>query len=591
MAACVMSIFNALHFVRPWWFFAVIPFFFLLWLFARGKFSGKSWEKVCDVHLLPFMLLGRTIDVGKRSFLILASIAGMLGIIALAGPAWERLPQPVLRDDAALIVVFDLSLSMNAVDFKPNRLVRARFKISDLLSQRGHGQTGLVVYARDAFSVVPITDDTAAIELYLQSLDTSLMPRQGSRADLGLQEASALLQKINADAGDVLLVTDYADARVLAQARQLNEKKYKVSVLGIGTEDGGPISLPSGEFLSHKGEVVVPQLADAILNEVAQAGGGIYVQFDPFASSDVEKLGNFFKSHASSTQSKKEGEATADVWREEGPWLILLMLPIVAFGFRRGLLAVAVFSLVQPNLSYALDWSDLWLRPDQQGARVLERGEAEQAAELFESKEWKATAQYRNGDFSDAVETLENLDGVTNWYNKGNALVGAGNLQAAVEAYRHAVEIDPTMEDAIHNLGVVEELIKQMQVQKAQQSDEEGDGESQQNASAAGNESNEDNGEEESDSESGEEKSEENEDLSENSEADEADDEGDEGEDGSDSDSADASSPLETLTEKDQAIEQWLRGVPDNPGRLLKRKLKHLSRKKKDKGRQGDKPW
>lgn len=602
----VSGVLGALHFVRPWWFAALIPLAGLLWLLARGRFSGGGWEAVCDAHLLPFMLLGRMINVGRRSFLWLTGLAGVLAVTALAGPAWERLPQPVVRDDSALVVVFDLSLSMDAVDIKPNRLLRARFKINDLIKQGVHGQTGLVVYARDAFTVVPVTDDSAAIELYLQSLDTRLMPRQGSRADLGLQEAGALLQKVDSELGDVLLVSDYADARVVGQARLLNDKGYKVSVLGVGTESGGPVSLPSGDFLSHEGEVVIPRFEENALREVARAGGGAYVHFDPFAGSDVEALNEWFDVHVTTTQSRRESEVSADAWREEGPWLVLLMLPIAAFGFRRGLLALAAVAvgamLIVPPPAYALSWADLWLRPDQQGERALEEGDAERAAELFENDEWRAAAQYRGGDYAGAVKTLEPLDGAAVAYNKGNALAGAGKLKEAVEAYRDALEINPAMEDAAYNMGVVEQLLQMMQQQQMQQGGEGEEGEegeqqqAQQQARQQGEQQDQQDGDEpqqdspspdESDendkNESGDEQEGEEQDREENADA---------SEDESGGDGEPAADPApETMTEKDQAVEQWLRGVPDDPGRLLKRKLRHLSRAKKKNDAEPEKPW
>ena len=584
---------GALHFIRPWWFAALLPLAVVLWLLARGRFSGKNWEAVCDPHLLPFMLLGRTLDLGRRGFLYLTGLAGALAVTALAGPAWERLPQPVLRDDSALVVVLDLSLSMDAVDVKPNRLSHARFKINDLLDRRSHGQTGLVVYARNAFTVVPITDDTAAIELYLRSLGTGLMPRQGSRADLGLQEAGALLQKIDADTGDVLLVTDYTDARTLNHARRLNDKGYTVSVLGVGTESGGPISLPSGGFLSHAGEVVVPRFTESGLSKVARAGGGVYVRFNPFASGDVEKLGEWFDGRLSTIESRKESEASTDLWREEGPWLILLMLPIAALGFRRGLLLVsACLVLAQPQPAYAANWADLWSRPDQQAAQALEEGDAARAAELFEDDQWKAAAQYRAGDFTGAVETFGTLDGAANWYNKGNALVGAGKLKEAIEAYKRALEIAPDMEDARYNQQLVGQMLKEMQTRQMQRGEEGEQGDEQQGQQARAREDGEESGEE-SEEDGGES-------AQSDSPGDEADEAGaeesdeqqaDSGAEEGDGDSAGASSPLETMAEKDQAIEQWLRSVPDDPGRLLKRKLRHLDRGRKTRDEPGDKPW
>ena len=585
-----MRAFDALHFVRPWWFVAFVLLAALLWLLAHGRFSGKRWEAICDRHLLSFMLLGRTIDVSRRSFLYLAGFAGALAITALAGPAWERLPQPVLRDNSALVIVFDLSLSMDAIDIKPNRLSRARFKIRDLIDQRNHGQTGLVVYARDAFTVVPLTDDTAAIELYLGVLNTELMPRQGSRADLGLQEAGVLLQKIDAAVGDVLLVSDYVDTRAQTKARQLNLRGHTVSVLGIGTESGGPVSLHSGEFLSHKGEVVIPRFSEADLDKVAQAGGGIYVRFNPFGSDDVETFVSWFGSRLSAIERKRESEISADLWREQGPWLILMMLPVVALGFRRGLLVVSMCAvLVQSEPAYAADWANLWLRPDQQAVRALEKGDAARAAELFESSEWRAAAQFRNGDFAGATETLEALDSTASWYNKGNALAHSGKLKEAIEAYRHALGITPDMEDAQFNMNLVKQVLKQMKTQQMQASGqgEESDGDEGQQAQQAQAQRGDEGGDKQQQAEPSKDRSDQG-DEQELAEEDTSEDgEGADGKDNSDS----ASPPVQTMAEDDQAVEQWLRGVPDNPGRLLKRKLLHLSRNKKSPGKAEDKPW
>ena len=592
-----------LLFLRPWWFAALLPLAGLLWLLVYRRASDRSWERVCDLWLLPFMLLGQDMNVRRRGFIFLTGLAGALAIIALAGPAWERLPQPVARDDAALVVVFDLSLSMRAVDIKPDRLSQARFKVSDLLARRERGQTGLVVYARNAFTVVPVTDDNAAIELYLQSLDTNLMPNQGSRADLGLQEAFSLLQRVKAERGDVLLITDYADTRVIEQARKLGGKEYEVSVMGIGTEAGGPVFLSSGDFLSHAGEVVVPQFADGVLREVAQAGGGVYVRFDAFGNSDVQRLTQWLESRESPGLGTGDRKATADKWREEGPWLLLLLLPILLPGFRRGVLAVAVCAaLMQPGPAYALDWAldwdSLWLRSDQQAERALQKGEADRAAELFDDRKWKAVAQHRSGDFAGAVETLEPFDGAADWYNRGNSLVGAGKLQEAIEAYRHALEMNPGLEDAGYNMAMVREFIKQMPAQEAQQGDGE-EGEKSDAQSSADGENQQ--GQQQDDDNGQTPEGEDEQDLAEGDDGsgdrdEDGEDEGSEeregkSEDGEDGDAVDNASLPETLTERDQAIEQWLRGVNESPGRLLKRKLKQLSRKKKNPLGSGEKPW
>lgn len=570
------------HFLRPAWFLALLPLALLLAYLARGGLARSNWEAVCDRHLLPFILMGRAV-AGRRRSLALIAAAGVLALTALAGPAWERLPQPVFRDQSAFVIALDLSRSMDATDIEPSRLSRARFKMTDLLSQRKSGQTALVVYANQAFVVVPLTDDRNAIELYLQSLTTDLLPAQGSRPDRALQEAGALLQQAGVPAGDILLVTDYADARAAAEARHLAGKNYRVSVLGVGTAGGAPVPTKSGDFLTHGGEIVVPALAGDALREVAQAGGGIYRRLGLAGSADVSDLAAWAQTSPAAKAEDSEQAAT-EVWRERGPWLLLLLAPLAALAFRRGVLAAtaALLLLPLPQAGHAQSWPDAWLRPDQQAARALEGGDAARAARLFEDARWRAAAQYRNGDYADAAKTLEPFAGAGDWYNRGNALAHAGDLQQAVAAYRRALELAPDNADARHNLNLVEQVMQQMQQQmqqggegeQQQAQQQEGDGEdqarrAQQQRAGADND----------ESEGGDEQ---------DAAGDSDDAQGDNAAAAGADDSA-----TQAMTEDEQAIEQYLRRISDDPRRLLQRKLHHLNRRKERASgeRGGESPW
>ena len=154
------------HFIRPYWLLTLIPWLGVLVLTARHKLQQGNWSKVCDEALLPFILQQKAVNRSRVS-LTMGGLASLLAIGALAGPTWERLPAPVFRNDSALVIALDLSRSMDAADIKPNRLVRARYKIADILKQRKDGQTALLVYAGDAFTVTPLTDDTDTIAVWL----------------------------------------------------------------------------------------------------------------------------------------------------------------------------------------------------------------------------------------------------------------------------------------------------------------------------------------------------------------------------------------------------------------------------------------
>ena len=114
-----------------------------------------------DPALLQVLLLDAP-DNRSRLALPVLLCGWLCGVLALAGPAWERLPQPVQRNQDALVIAFDLSMSMRAQDTQPSRLERARFKLADLLAARHEGLTALIVYAGDAHVVTPLSDDAAA---------------------------------------------------------------------------------------------------------------------------------------------------------------------------------------------------------------------------------------------------------------------------------------------------------------------------------------------------------------------------------------------------------------------------------------------
>lgn len=241
---------------------------------------------------------------------------------------------------------------MNAPDVLPTRLERARYKITDLLAKRAEGQTALLAYAGDAFAVTPLTDDVATIDSQLSALTTDIMPVQGSHTGPAIAMAVELLKKGGAPKGDILLITDEVDLDAATlEARKAASSGYRVSVLGSGTPEGAPIPKPDGGFMTDEnGEIVVPRLDEASLQQLASAGGGRYLQIAQ-DDSDVDALDGFFVSATDETDIQST-EFETDVWREQGPWLLLALIPIAAFAFRRGYLLILVMACrgrVQPR--------------------------------------------------------------------------------------------------------------------------------------------------------------------------------------------------------------------------------------------------
>ena len=473
------------HFLRPQWLIALLPLALLTWFMFFRKGAQSNWEAVVDKGLLPYILV-RGARKSRRAAIILTVTGGLLGIVALAGPAWNKLPQPVFTSQDALVIALDLTLSMDASDVSPSRLERARYKISDILDQRPEGQTALLVYSGAAFTVTPLTDDGETIRSQLKALDTGIMPVSGNSTGKAVTLALDLLKQAGMRRGHVLLITDDATpASTGDSVALLRNEGYRLSVLGVGTRHGAPVLLPDGGFLQGRdGEIVIPVLDEGALRGLAGSGGGIYVRLTK-DDQDTRQLTGFF-SEAQAAGEQAAAEISADVWREQGPWLVLCLLPLVALLFRRGyVLALALLLFPLPEPVSALDWDDLWLRGDQQGQRAMDARDYAAAAELFDDPAWKAAAQHRAGDYQGALDSLEPLADAESNYNRGNALARLGRYHEAIAAYDRTLAERPDHADANYNKELLEKELERQQ-QQQQQQEQNQDQESQQEQQQAG---------------------------------------------------------------------------------------------------------
>lgn len=613
------------HFLQPAWFWALLPLALLVWRVRHPASSDSVWRRVVDARLLPHLLVRPGSHSSNLPVWLLAA-GWLLAVIALADPVWEKQPQPVYRSQAARVVVLDLSNSMRTPDLKPSRLVRARYKVADILRRSDEGQTGLVVFAGDAFTVSPLTSDSDTIQSLLEPLEPALMPTQGSRADLGLLKAGELMRQAGIRRGDILLIADgYSDKRAIDTARELKKRGYRVSVLGVGTAKGAP--LPDGQrgyVRDASDNIVMPKLDTKAMQKLAAAGGGRYAAISG-SETDIDDLLS-----TSGVQPGSKIEASdqqTDIWQSRGPWLVLLMLPLAALVFRRGWLLGIVVMLAgtvgAPQPAMASVWDDLWQRRDQQAHRSLQAGQPEQAEQLAEDPLRRGTAAYRAGKFDRALQDFSAVDGTDADYNRGNALARLGRYEEAIAAYEHALKQQPDMQDAAHNKAQVEKLLQQQQQQQDPQNSD--DGKSEQDASDSGQQ-----GDQDSDSQSEENQGEDNRQQSSATDSQQAESEqSDEGRDNQQAEAQQGEQQSENSEQKDsqqqaaqddadseqsgearagkdadqreneqesgdtqqaeaealdseqqQAAEQWLRRIPDDPGGLLRRKFLYQYRQR-----------
>ncbi|MDJ0918775.1 MAG: VWA domain-containing protein [Woeseiaceae bacterium] len=571
-----------LNFIRPellWGIPVVIVTAFLL---ARRHLAAGSWLDVIDERLAPHVLSGTQQQSSSLPWWLLG-ITGSLAFVALAGPAWERVQQPVYRSDQAMVIALDLSRSMDAQDVAPSRLLRSRLKILDLLERRATGQTALVVYSANAFTVTPLTDDTDTIAALVNSLGTDIMPSRGSYPVAAIEKGQRLLEQAGVSYGEVLLITDGGTSPAAERyARQLRESGYTLSILGVGTREGAPIPRQNGGFVTDgAGNIAVPKLEEADLRKLASAGGGRYATL----TADNQDLDFLLSGEVSGDVG--EGAASdeslaTDQWREEGPWLVLLLLPLAALAFRRGwvlLLLVFIVPVQQAEASVFEDFKGLFLNDDQKGRAALADGDPARAAELFENPDWQNVALYRKGDFEEAAARFAESGDARNLYNLGNSMAKLGEFESALDAYEQVLEMDPADEDAAYNRDLIQELLDQQQEQQEQQQSEQGEGEGEESDSENSEQSDQDGQQSDgqTDGESQDSDAQQQDPNEEDLEAlqEELQRAAEEQQQSEQQLSEAELAELRRAQEQEQAMEQWLRRIPNDPGGLLRRKFRY----------------
>jgi Ca-activated chloride channel family protein len=584
---------NNFHFLRPWWFAGFLPVAAVVAFYSWRKRSAGSWENIINPELLPFLMQGSESKKALSSTWLLSIVilAWIICCLSLAGPTWQQLPQPVYKQDAALVVVLDLSPSMLAEDISPSRLVRARYKLIDVLTRRTEGVAGLIVYGGDAHTVSPLTEDSNTIVSIVPVLAPSLLPEYGSNVEEALASAVDLAVTGGYQQADILLISDGIHRSALSELTPIISQQgdFRLSILGVGTPQGAPIPTGAGGFAKQaNGNMVVAKLNVTALQQLAASNGGIYQTLSA-DDSDVDAL--LIAMDSIFPDNTRETDRSFDLWDDQGFWLVLLLLPVVLLSFRKGtLVAVLLLPLAfntQP--AQAFEWKDLWKTPNQRAAEALSRGDYETAQDLFEDPMWRGSAAYKAGDFEQATTSFLNNDTAQGHYNRGNALAQDGDLQGAIDAYDRALSLDPDMQDAIANRALVEQLKDQQQDQdqdqqnqQSQDQDQEQQDQEQQNQDSSGQDQEQKNQDSQSQDQSQQDKEEQGKPDSEKSEQEKTADEKAQEQAEKDAEEAAAEAALDELSDEEkqeqQDIEKMLRRIPDDPGGLLRAKFRYQSR-------------
>lgn len=493
------------HFIRPEWLLAIIPLIVVAYLFKRLKQSNTGWQQVLPSHLHARLLGGeqnseekkRTLPVGGLIF------AWILSAIALAGPTWERLPQPVYNVKQGNVLVLDMSLSMRATDLGPDRLTRSRFKAIDLVNQLTDGEVGMVAYAGDAFIVSPLTEDVNNLITLIPSISPEIMPIPGSEPLRGFEVATDLLVNAGYKTGNIYWFTDGIDREQYQALASFSESSpFAIHTLMIGTQDGAPIRQVNGELLKDsRGAIVIPKASPRELRAISSRSSGAFSRISA-DDSDISALVANPQFGDESLNPENDNELLqGDVWQDMGVYLIVLILPFAAYAFRRGLIMMMSISMIlsftssfvpsvahaqnletQPSESNTTTWyQKLFNTNNQLGQEAYTQKQYATAAEHFDDPMWQGAAHYRNQNFEAALESFKSAEGIEANYNQGNTLAQLGELDAAIEAYDNVLKQQPDHQNALENKALLEQLKQEQEQQEEQQNSDQQDSDQQNN--------------------------------------------------------------------------------------------------------------
>lgn len=603
LTSAFTTVLSDFHFLRPLWLLLLAPTPILLWLLKQRAQRTSAWQQVIDPSLHSVML-EQDNGIKKKSVLWpYWAIAWLIAVIALAGPASVKIPQPVSKNQQALIILLDMSASMAAQDVTPSRATRAIQKITDIVRTRKDGVTALIAYSGDAHTVTPLTDDTRTIETLLPALSPFIMPAPGSRPEKAVKLARQLANNAGVKQADILLITDGIETKDIERINNELRSGLKLSIISVGTQEGAPIPMPSGGFLRDgRGQIVIPGLDTG---PIKQLSSKLNVPWRSLSLDDSDWQSLVSQPHELE-QDSNLAKQEFDLWRDDGYWLILLILPFALLLFRRGVLLCVPFAffLTLSLGSAQTAEASPWHTQDQKGAQLFNEN-PQLAAQEFSNEAWQGSAYYRAGDYENATKAFEQApDSAENLYNLGNALAQNGQYKEAIKAYEQALKKQADFPQAIKNKEIVKEALKQ---QEQQQQDGDGDSDSQdssdnnpensdgQNQDSEGespnNDSQENNSQDQGSNNSSEQDdydpqrkdrepqsndAENNQDSDKNSDQADAQQNDESAAEENEQDSPATASELSNdglSREEQEAMQKWLQRVPDNPGNLLQRKF------------------
>ncbi len=301
----------------------LLPALVLFYIYAfRAK--DKAIAAFCSLNLSG-KLMSRVSRSRQKFKAVLLIMAVLFILLALVRPKWGFKWEEVKRRGVDIIIALDVSQSMLAEDIKPNRLMRAKREITDLLQIMEGDRIGLVAFAGASFVQCPLTLDYGAVSIFLDYLDTDLIPLQGTALAQAIHTSIEAFSDREKKSKAIILITDGEghEGDVMAAANAAKKEGIKIFAIGIGKEGGVPIPLPgkSGGFKKDaRGELILTKLDETTLQRIALTTGGSYVR-SVTGNLDLEEI---YRRGIQTKLEEKELKSTRRKrWEERFQWFAL----------------------------------------------------------------------------------------------------------------------------------------------------------------------------------------------------------------------------------------------------------------------------
>jgi len=466
---------EAFHFLRPNLLWLSLPLFVALVIGVVSVRDQIKWKKAIAPHLRAYVIKRGSESIQLWMRLILVVFLG-IGIIGASGPTWKKIEVPGQILETPVVIALDLSQSMMASDIQPNRLERAKFKISDLMDANPRARLALIGFAGTAHTIIPLARDYNIIKSHLDGLSPNIMPFPGSNLSAALQLSDSITAISDAPATLILFTDDFSDAIFQDLQQFVGSEKTRVEIVPMNTIGGGDVPVPGGKrpFKNQQGEIVHSSINTEIVSKLNSIEN-IHVNQLTLDNSDMVALA---KKISQNLKFQEEENEKKDDWIDYGLWLVIPLALFVLMWFRRGFVVYSVLIVVGLSACDSkISIKNLWLTQDYQAQKQYDKGQYSQAAELFTDPLRRGVAYFKVGNYEEAIEAFEMDTTANGAYNLGLAYYKNGDLAAAELAFGKAVELNPDLKDAQENQSMLQNMIAgtdEVDPEEAQEANSEG---------------------------------------------------------------------------------------------------------------------